>query len=169
MSVAKPGIDMNRRLFAVKAILLAAILAVTACAGTGTLINSPEVRLTSVDMTEADFHRQKFLLGFHVSNPNPFPLPVKSLTYRLRIGEQHFVSGETQGNFTVPSNGDSSFAISVEVDLLRTTTKLAGFIPGNVRQELTYELSGSLAVDIPFAKPLEFSHSDRIDLLAAGH
>lgn len=168
MSVNSPGTDMNSRLFIVNAVLLVAILAMTACAGTGALISSPDVRLTSVELTDADFHRQKFLLGFHVSNPNSFPLPVKSVTYRLRLGDQHFVSGKTQGNFSVPSNGDSSFAISVEVDLLRTTTKLAGFLPGNVRQDLNYELSGSLAVDIPFAKPLEFSHSDRIDLLAAG-
>jgi hypothetical protein len=67
----------------------------------------------------------------------------------------------------VPSNGNTSFAISIEVDLLRTTTNLAGFIPGNVREDLNYELSGSFAVDIPFAKPLKFSHSDSIDLVAA--
>jgi LEA14-like dessication related protein len=158
---------MNSQLLAVKAVSLVAVLAMTACAGTGTLITSPEVRLTSVEMTSADFHRQKFVLGFHVSNPNAFPLPVKSVAYRVRLGDQPFVSGETQGGFTVPSNGDSSFAISVEVDLLRTTTKLAGFIPGNIQRDLTYELSGSLAVDIPFAKPLQFSHSDRIDMLAA--
>jgi LEA14-like dessication related protein len=147
---------------------LAAIAAMTACAGTGAIISSPDVRLTSVEMTSADFHRQKFLLGFHVSNPNPFPLPVKSVTYRVRLGDQQFASGKTQGNFTVPSNGNSSFAISVEVDLLKTTTSLAGFIPGNIRRDLNYELSGSLAVDIPFAMPLEYSHSDSIDMLAAG-
>ena len=144
-----------------------AIAALSACAGTGAIIDSPEVRLTSVELTKANFHQQEFLLGFHVSNPNPFPLPVRSVTYRVQLGDQRFASGKTQGNFTVPSNGNTSFVISIEVDLLRTTTNLAGFIPGKLREDLNYELSGSFAIDIPFAKPLRFSHSDSIDLVAA--
>ena len=157
---------MNGRTYFIAA-MASAIVAISACAGSGAIINSPDVRLTSVEITGADFHRQKFLLGFHVSNPNPFPLPVKSVAYRVRLGDKHFASGETQGNFTVPSNGNTSFVLSVEVDLLRSTTNLAGFIPGRIREDLNYELNGSFAVDIPFTKPLEFSHSDRIDLLAA--
>ena len=167
MSVTGPGTVMNSRVFCVKVTSLIAIAALSACAGTGAIIASPEVRLTSVELTSADFHQQKFLLGFHVSNPNPFPLPIRSVTYRVQLGDQQFARGKTQGNFTVPSNGNTSFAISIEVDLLRTTTNLAGFIPGNVREDLNYELSGSFAVDIPFAKPLKFSHSDSIDLVAA--
>lgn len=168
MSDIGPGAVMNSRILGLKAMSLLAIVTLAACAGTGAIISSPDVRLVSVEMTRAGFDRQEFLLGFHVSNPNPFPLPVESVAYRVRLGDQQFASGETQGKFTVPSNGDSSFAISVEVDLLKTTTRLSGFIPGNVSEDLTYELSGSLAVDIPFTKPLEFSHSDSIDLLAAG-
>jgi LEA14-like dessication related protein len=159
---------MNSRTSSFAIASFVAIVMLSACAGSGAIISSPDVRLTGIELTSADFRQQEFLLGFHVSNPNPFPLPVKSVTYRIRLGEQQFANGRTQGNFTVPSNGDSTFAISVEVDLLRTTTNLSGFLPGSTREELNYELSGSLAVDIPFAKPLHFSHSDSIDLLSAG-
>jgi len=158
---------MNSRNLCFKATSLIAIVTLSACAGTGEIISSPDVRLVSVEMTSAGFHRQEFLLGFHVINPNPFPLPVESVAYRIRLGDQQFASGETRGKFTVPSNGESSFAISVELDLLKTTTSLSGFIPGNSHEDLTYELNGSFAVDIPFTKPLRFSHSDSIDLLAA--
>ena len=157
---------MNSRVIFARVSLIA-IAALSACAGTGAIIDSPQVRLTSVELKSADLREQTFLLGFHISNPNQFPLQVRSVTYRLQLGNQQFASGKTQGNFTVPSNGNTSFAISIEVDLLRTTTKLAGFLPGSVRRDLNYELSGSLAVDIPFAKPLQFSHSDSIDLVAA--
>jgi LEA14-like dessication related protein len=132
------------------------------------MISSPEVRLTSVEIRSADFDSQTFLLGFDVSNPNPFPLPVKAVSYNIRLGDQQFASGRTQGNFTVPSNGDSAFVISVELDLLRTTTGLKSFMPGTGRENLSYELRGSFVVDIPFTKPLTFSHTDRIDMLAAG-
>ena len=58
--------------------------------------------------------------------------------------------------------------VSVEVDLLKTTTRLAAFIPGSAERDLDYELSGSFAVDLPLAKPLRFSHRDRIEVLTAG-
>jgi LEA14-like dessication related protein len=158
---------MTMQIFASRIAVPAAFLTIVACAGTGIPITSPEVRLTSIEMTSADFDSQTFLLGFDVSNPNPFPLPVTSVSYRVLLGDQQFASGQTRGSFTVPSNGGSSFVVSVELDLLRTTTRLGSFFPGRERQDLSYELSGSLMVDIPFSKPLDFSHSDSIDMLAA--
>lgn len=158
---------MNKQILTARVLLLALTVATTGCAGAGAMISSPEVRLTSIELRDADFDQQTFMLGFDVSNPNPFPLPVKEMSYRVRLGDQQFASGKTQSNFTVPSNGGTAFMISVEVDLLRTTTKLASFMPGNLRQELNYELTGSFLVDIPFAKPLKFTHSDSIGTLAA--
>lgn len=162
------GVDMDTLRPGLKTLLLFAIAVVSACAGTDALISPPAVRLTSIELMDADFDRQSFILGFDVANPNSFPLPIKSVRYSVRLGDQQFASGQTQATITVPSNGSAAFRISVEVDLLKTTTRLASFIPGSVNRSLDYELSGSLAVDIPFAKPLEFSHRDSIELMAAG-
>ena len=158
---------MNLRTIAVRAASLAVIAAMSACAGTGLLISSPEVRLTGIEMISADFDSQTFLLGFDVSNPNPFPLPIRSVRYRVRLGEQQFASGETQGNFTVPSEGNGAFAISVQLDLLRTTSNISSLIRSGMRRDFDYELSGSFAVDIPFAKRLEFRSGGNIELQAA--
>lgn len=162
-----PGIDMNLRIIAVRVTSLVAIAAISACVGSGSLISSPEVRLMSVEMISADFNRQTFLLGFDVSNPNPFPLPIKSVRYRLRLGEQRFASGETQGNFTVPPEGNGKFTISVQLDLLRTTSNFSLLIRTGMSRDIDYELSGSFAVDIPFAKPLGFKSGGNIELQAA--
>ncbi len=162
-----PGIDMNLRIIAVRVTSLVAIAAISACVGSGSLISSPEVRLMSVEMISADFDRQTFLLGFDVSNPNPFPLPIKSVRYRLRLGEQRFASGETQGNFTVPSEGTGKFTISVQLDLLRTTSNFSLLIRTGISRDVDYELSGSFAIDIPFAKPLGFKSGGNIELQAA--
>jgi len=167
LSVAMPGVDMNLRIFAVRAASLVAIAAISACAGTGSLISSPEVRLISIEMISANFNRQTFLLGFDVSNPNPFPLPIKSVRYRVRLGDQQFASGETQGNFTVPSNGNGEFAISVQLDLLRTTSNLSSLIRTGMSRDVDYELSGNFAVDIPFAKPLHFKSGGNIEMQAS--
>jgi len=159
---------MNIRNFRLRTVSLVAVAAMSACAGMDEMISSPAVTLTSIEMTDADFDRQTFLLAFDVSNPNPFPLPIKSLRYRVRLGEQQFASGETQGNFTVPSDGHGEFVISVELNLLKTKSNLFSFIRTGTRRNIDYDLSGSFAVDIPFARSLEFSNSGSIELQAAG-
>ncbi len=166
LRVAKPGADMNLRFISVRAASLATIAAMSACAGTGAIISAPEVSLTSIEMTSADFDRQTFLLGFDVSNPNPFPLPVKSVRYRVRLGEQQFASGETPGNFTVPADGNGQFVISVQLNLLKTTSSLFSLIRTGMSRNIDYELSGSFAVDIPFAKPLKFRSGGSIEMRA---
>ncbi|MFQ6003879.1 MAG: LEA type 2 family protein [Woeseia sp.] len=158
---------MDTRIVSLKAVSLVAIVATTGCAGMDAVISTPSVALTSVEMPHIDFDRQTCLLGFDVSNPNPFPLRVRSVRYRVRLGDQHFASGETPGGFTVPSNGDGEFTISAELNLFRTTSAISTLIRTGIRRQMDYELSGSLTVDIPYAKPLEFSSSGSIELLAA--
>jgi LEA14-like dessication related protein len=160
-------VDMNLRTIVLGTASLLAIAALTACAGTGSIISSPDVRLTSIEITSADFDKQTFLIGFVVSNPNPFPLPIKSVRYRVQLGEQQFASGETQGNFTVPSDGNGEFAISVDLNLLRTTSNISSLIRSGMSRDFDYELSGSFAVDIPFAKPVQFKSGGNIELQAA--
>lgn len=167
MSGAKREVDMNLQTIATRTASLFAIAAISACAGTGAIISSPQVRLTSIEITKASFDSQTFLLGFDVSNPNPFPLPVKSVRYRVRLGEQQFASGETAGNFTVPPEGNGEFAISVQLDLLKTASNISSLIRTGMSQDFDYELSGSFAVDIPFTKPLEFRSGGNIEMQAA--
>jgi len=158
---------MNLQTITAGTVSLLAIAALSACAGSGSLISSPQVSLTGIEITRADFNSQTFLLSFDVNNPNPFPLPIKSVRYRVRLGEQQFASGETQGNFTVPSEGNSAFAISVQLDLLKTSSNISSLIRSGMSRDLDYELSGSLAVDIPFAKPLDFKSGGNIEMQAA--
>jgi LEA14-like dessication related protein len=147
-----------------KILLLIAVISLSACAGTGTVIESPSVNLIGVELTSANFQRQTFLLRFDVNNPNPFPLPVKAVEYRVDFDNEKFADGKTQGSFTVPARGDDSFAISVELDFLSSAKHLASLFEGGFRENISYELKGSLAVDIPFVHPLPFSSSGVIHM-----
>jgi len=152
-------IDIVRKHF-----LLFALVSLSGCAGTGSVIDSPRVDLTAVELTSANIRRQTFLLSFDVSNPNPFPLPVKAVDYEVIFDDRKFASGQTQGNFTVPASGDDSFAISVDLDFLSSATHLTSLFSGGFRENISYELQGSLAVDIPFVKPIPFSNSGVINM-----
>jgi len=132
------------------------------CAATGSLVSAPDVRLTDVEVTNLDFSGQTFRLGFDVSNPNPFPLPVTRVRYGVALDGQQFAAGESSGSFVVPANGDGEFAISVELDLLKSAPQLLYTVHAGVRGAIPYTLEGSLGIDIPFAKPLKFATNGEI-------
>ena len=144
--------------------VLLAAACLSACAGTGSVIDSPQVNLTRVELTSASFRRQTFLLSFNISNPNPFPLPVKAVEYLVMFDNEKFAAGETQGSFTVPARGDDTFAISVDLDFMRSATHLTSLLRGGFQENLRYELQGLLAVDIPLVKPIPFSSSGVINM-----
>ncbi len=150
----------------VLAVVLAPICMLMACAGPVTLVDSPSVRLTRIESGHMSFNRQTFVLGFEISNPNSFPLPVQALRYSVHIVDQQFASGQTEGAFTVPANGDNAFAISVDLDMMQQTSRIAYLLRAGSQGQVPYELNGSLAVDIPFTKPIPFSNKGTISLIS---
>jgi LEA14-like dessication related protein len=130
---------------------------IAACAGTAALVSSPTVNLTSVELASASLSRQTFHLGFNVDNPNPFPLPVTGVEYRVILDDQRFAGGETQGGFTVPARGQDAFVISVDIDLISSANQFALLFRRGMPEQVNYELQGSLTVDIPFTRPIPFS------------
>lgn len=143
-------------------LLGAAVLA--SCATPKVTVQQPEIVLTGIQVKDIRLSGQNFLLGFSVSNPNPFPLPVKSIRYDLRLDDHEFAGGETQGDFVVSARGDGKFVIAVELDLLQSVSQLASLLRGGRRETIAYDLKGSLAVDIPFARPVPFSSAGVIRL-----
>jgi LEA14-like dessication related protein len=144
-------------------LVLSALLA-TACASTGTLVNQPTVVLTSLAAREVSFRSQTFLLEFRVSNPNPFPLPVESVRYRILFDDQKFAGGESTAGFSIPANGDGAFSISVETDVLGSAAQITSLLSSGIPKHVEYELQGSLVVDIPLVKPLAFSNAGVIPI-----
>ena len=148
--------------------LLVMALALSACTSMETVIGVPDVSLRNVTVTDLDFSSQTFLLGFAVVNPNAFPLPVSGVSYGVELDGQRFASGETAGGFVVPAQGDGEFAISVELNLLRTAPQLLYVIRDGVHRDIPYTLKGRLVIDIPLVKPVEFKASGEIRLQTAG-
>lgn len=139
-------------------IALSGLVAVLAgCAANDLRVQPPVVRLTGVETGEVDFTRQTFLLDFEIENPNPFPLPVRAVAYRVLLDDRRFAGGETNSAFTVPARGGESFTILVDLDLLRAGPTVTSIVQSAVRDAIDYELAGSLAVDIPLMPPIEFA------------
>jgi len=150
----------------IRALTLLAAGMLSACASTGNVIRAPAVSLTNMQMTSLDLSAQTFLLGFDVSNPNPFPLPISAVSYGVELDGYRFATGTTTGGFTVPAAGDGEFAISVELHLLRTAPQLLYIVRDSVKKDIPYKLSGELGIDIPLTKPVRFATTGEIRLQA---
>lgn len=141
------------------------ISCMSACASMPeSLVSSPSVKLSNVQVVGLGFNSQTFLLSFDVANPNPFPLPVSNVGYGVRLDGQRFASGETASKFTIPADGDASFAISVDLNLLQTAPQLLSIVRDGTRQDINYELEGRFGVDIPLAPTLKYRNSGKIRL-----
>ena len=157
---------MNRRIPYLATCLTVACL-VTACAGLQQTISAPGVSLKYVQVTELGFSGQIFLLGFDVTNPNPFPLPINYVRYGVKLDNQRFASGDSAASFTIPAQSDANFSISVELDLLRTAPQLLYTVRDGASRNLQYELSGKFGVDIPFVDYISFKTSGEIRVVAS--
>ena len=157
---------MNTRNYAVPAM---ALLCLTAgCASTGDLLSAPDVSLRNVEATGLGFSEQTFVLEFDVSNPNPFPLPVESISYGVELDGYRFATGATPASITVPASGSAEFAISVEVDLMRTAPQLLYIVRDSLKRDVPYELSGEFALDIPLVESVRFRTTGAVRLREIG-
>jgi LEA14-like dessication related protein len=137
------------------------------CAVIEESISPPDVRLRTVELEKVDFSSQRFLLSFDVSNPNPFPLPIKSIDYGVRLDGYRFASGATDCDILIAAGGDGEFAISVDLDLLNTAPVLLAAVRKSDSRDIPYAIKGSVALDIPATRPLSFEQSGAIRLTAA--
>lgn len=128
------------------------------------LIKAPDVNLRDVQVMGLGFNSQSFLLSFDIANANSFSLPIRNVEYDVRLDGRRFASGETSSEFTIPANGRSSFAISVELDLLQTTPQLLSIVRNGARRDIAYELNGRLDVDIALVPTLTFRNSGTVHL-----
>jgi len=148
-------------------VLLLTVVMLSSCASFDNVVSAPIVSLRNVHVENIGFDGQTFILSFDVRNPNPFPLPVKSINYGVKLDGHRFASGEAASSFTVAAGGDGEFAISVAVNLLQTAPELLFIVRDATRRDIPYSLEGRLGIDIPFSKPVKFESSGLIRLQAS--
>ena len=136
------------------------------CASTGVIVERPGVSLRNVEVVDIDLDSQTFVLEFDVDNPNPFPLPIRSVSYGVELEGLRLASGKTQSAFTVPAAGNGHFAITVDVNLMRTAPQLMFIVRDGIYRDIPYALEGRFAIDVPFANPVSFRNEGSIRLNA---
>lgn len=157
---------MNRKTFLIASVALTALL-LTACASLEDLVYPPQVSLRNVNVENIDFRVQTFILAFDVTNPNPFPLPISTIRYGLELDGHHIVSGQAVSAITVPAGSGGAFAISVSMNLMKTSPKLMYVVRDGTRRNISYAIEGELGINLEYMKHFKFEDSGSIRLQAS--
>lgn len=90
---------------------------------------------------------QRFKVGLRVLNPNSVALPVKGLSYSLKLNGYKVVSGATGDIPELPAYGDVRLDLEAGVNLLGGARFLSGILQ-NGNQQLDYQLETRLDVGL---------------------
>jgi LEA14-like dessication related protein len=138
-------------------------LALSACALLHPHFEQPTVRVAGVELRGGNLLQQNFVVKLNVQNPNDRALPVRALTFSLKVEGVDFASGLSEQAFSVPALGDADFDMDISANLAFALLKLA-----DKRQQhadtLGYELSGTARIDLPFTRQIEFHENGSLPL-----
>jgi LEA14-like dessication related protein len=148
----------------ISGLLLLAFL-VTGCVGQTSLV-APELEAAGVRLESVGLLQQQFLVTLRVYNPNTVPLPIKHIDYKFDLGGSRLAQGESAVAFSIPSHESKEFDLRMRTDLLSSARSLQKWLSGSP-EDIDYELSGSVKVDIPFVKPFPFEQKGKIPLTLA--
>ena len=160
--------DRFRRAWAVCLVLalLAALFA--GCASLTKSWEAPEVRLAGLRVKELGLAQQTLILTLALHNPNDRTLPIKGLTYRLKLEGNEVARGSSALERQIPAFGDALADVEVTASLLGLIQRL----PPLALEErpLEWTITGTARItDGLLALPYRYSGEvDPRELLARG-
>jgi len=131
----------------------------------------PEVHLVKVEVVSAKLLEQKFLLHFRIDNPNDSDLTVRSLEYRVHLGDILLADGEYEHWFTISPRHSAYFKVPVRTNLWSKVRDLAKLLKKS-DQPIPYRLEGELETGIFIAHYVHLARNGVIiaaDLIPEQH
>ncbi|WP_295584515.1 LEA type 2 family protein [uncultured Lamprocystis sp.] len=152
-----------RRLMSRLAPTLSILLSFALISGCASLTKSwiaPEVALTGLRIKELTLLRQVFIVTLAVRNPNDRTLPIKALTYRIKLEGNELAQGSSQLDRQIPPLGTALADVEVVGNLLGITQQLPALALKDRPLDWTVSGTASLANGLV---PLPYRWSGQID------
>ena len=115
--VSKSSRPRRWRLSAVGTGLALALL--VACTGTPERTPSPRVSILDIEPLDLNLFEQRYVVTLRIQNTHDDALHVTGMSYVIRLNDEEFASGTSDGPFTVPAYGDRLVQILVVSDPVR--------------------------------------------------
>ena len=116
----------------------------------------PKLELVSLKLADGNLLSQRFNARLKVYNPNDRALPVNGLRYTVEIDGKAFGKGESTRAFTVPARGEAEFDMTLDANLAGAVAAVLSRRERAKGRELEYRLVGTVSIDLPLMRSLEF-------------
>ena len=136
-------------------ILLVAV--VSSCAVLQGVIEKPTVRVEEVNYHSVSLKQGRLDSRMQIFNPNRFSLPVRELTYSLRLNDRELVNSKLTFDKSIPGNGSIEIQVPININYALLLNGISSiFQRGNVKFQLAGQIDLGL-VKVPFSKTGEFA------------
>lgn len=142
--------------------LCAAAVLLSGCALVQQAVKPPQLELESVQLVNASLMQQTLRLGFKVTNPNGFSLPVTALHYTVALEGQDVADGSNAQGFTLSANGSTTFSTDVSTSVLNILQLIGNLNPNGAA--LHYNVKGAFTIHKFFDKDVPFTKTGEIKL-----
>ncbi len=142
-------------------------LALGACAGFGTKLETPHLSIVNAELVKGDIFEQRLRVRMRVQNPNDRELAVNGITYGIEVGGQELGRGMTSSSFVVPRLGEAEFDMNINVNLAATLLRLATQADknqGGAPQTLDYRIVGKVALAKGLLRSIPFEEKGSLNL-----
>ncbi len=141
-----------------KYIFLILVSGITAsCSVLQQAIEKPTVHVQEVKYQPISLKEGRLDSRMQISNPNSFPLPVRNLTYHLKLNGRLFADSSLKFDKNIPAKGMIELHVPIHFqygELLQGITSII------LQRDIKFQLAGDLdlgLVTVPFSKTGEFA------------
>lgn len=141
-----------------KTLVLALLVFLTAaCSVLQQVVEKPTVHVKEVKYHSVSFKEGRLDSNMQISNPNRFSLPLRNLTYHLKLNDREFANSALSFDKNIPAQGTMELHVPIQFRYAELLNGIASFLQ---RQNVKFQIAGELdfgVVKIPFSKSGEFA------------
>ncbi|NNG00979.1 MAG: hypothetical protein HKM93_16440 [Desulfobacteraceae bacterium] len=125
------------------AILLICVIAATfgGCATIDKIVQKPEITFKGMSLKDASLFQATPVFSFNIYNPNAIAIPLRGLSYNLKINGRHLAEGIVTPASTLHASSSSIAKLPVTVNYLDMFDTISSFLRSD---KVDYELAGGL-------------------------
>jgi LEA14-like dessication related protein len=137
------------------------------CASAQRGLTAPRVTVQSLEPLPSSAGDQRFRVRVLIDNPNPDPLGIRELEFKLRLANEGIIDGRSQQPLTVQALDQRTLELELRSEIVSSLSRLMSFVqgPGNA---LPYEIYGTVTLDRRLREPLAFSARGEVPLVMQG-
>lgn len=137
-------------------VLILVILISGGCSVLEQSVQKPTVTVTQVTFKQASLQEGILDARIQISNPNNFSLPVKGITYRLKLNEREFANSSMTLESKLPAQGSVQASVPITFRYVELIEGLGQLLS---RQRIHFQLGGEAdlgLISVPYSKSGEF-------------